>query len=95
MEILDVTFYNFFTTFVTNKVLKTLYTQRKLFKYYTFINMYIVFVDRVFAIYKFTIFNFKIVKCYTRNSVVVGPTHANGRLSIPTSQNPLVVNAII
>ena len=53
---------NFFGIFVTNQIFKTLLTERKLIRCDYFINIYIVYENRVFTLMKFIVFNFSIIK---------------------------------
>ena len=41
---------NFFIAFVNNEIFKTLFTKRKLIRYYYFINVYIVYQNRNFIL---------------------------------------------
>ena len=43
--------------FVTNEIFKILFTERKLFRYYYFINICIAYRNRAFMLMKFVFFN--------------------------------------
>ena len=60
---------NFFIIFVVNEISKVLFTERKLIRYYYFINIYIVYQNRAFILIKFVFFNFSIIKLYNFLSV--------------------------
>ena len=50
--------------FVTNEIFKILFTQRKLYRSYYFIYIYIVYRNRTFILMKFVFFNFSVIKVY-------------------------------
>ena len=54
----------FVSIFVTTEIFKILFTERKLVRYYYFINIYIAYRNRAFMLVKFLSFNFSIIKLY-------------------------------
>ena len=51
-----------FTIFVTNKLLRTIFTKGNFIRYYYFIKIYIVYEKRFFLLGKFVFLNFSITK---------------------------------
>ena len=61
----------FFSIFIANKIVKILFTRRYLIRYYHFINIYIVYGNRVVILVKFVFFNFSIIKLYNFLSIFI------------------------
>ena len=51
----------FFIIFVANEIDKIFFTEKKLIRYYYFIDIYIVYQNRNFMLMKFVFFNFSII----------------------------------
>ena len=61
----------FFTIFVTSKIFQTTFTKINLIRYYYFINIYIVYLNRLFVLVKFMFFYFSTTTLYNFLSVFI------------------------